>query len=109
MSKEQQVQALIGHHRPSFDNKKLRMQYPSLLEKRSRNFERIFGQQWYGVFLPSDTYGVLRSKLIGCVVAIIQEFYTVDNVDIVLSRSDIAHITHVGGILQSTNPTRRFS
>jgi hypothetical protein len=38
----------------------------------------------------------------GCVVAIIQGFHAIDNVDSVLSRSDIYYITHVGGILNSS-------
>jgi hypothetical protein len=56
----------------------------------------------YGAVLPSDTYGVIRLKLMGCVVAIVQRFYAVDNVDSLMSRSDLLCIAHVGGILKSS-------
>jgi hypothetical protein len=38
----------------------------------------------------------------GCVVAIVQGFYGVDNVDSLMSRSDLLCIAHVGGILKSS-------
>ena len=61
----------------------------------------------YGATLASDTYGVLRLKLMGCLVAIFQDFHAVENVDSMLSRSDIYYIAHVGGVLVSSQ--RRFS
>jgi hypothetical protein len=61
----------------------------------------------YDVTLASDTYGMLRLKLMGCLVAIIQDFCAVENVDSMLSRSDIYYIAHVGGVLFS--PQRKFS
>jgi hypothetical protein len=59
----------------------------------------------YGVTLASDTYGMLRLKLMGCLAAVIQDSCAVDNVDSMLSRSDIYYIPHVGGVLFS--PQRR--
>jgi len=59
-----------------------------------------------GAALSSDTYGMLRLKLMGCLVAIVQDFYAAENVDLVLSRSDIYYIAHIGGILSS--PQRQF-
>ncbi len=43
----------------------------------------------------------------GCLVAIIQDLCAVENVDSLLSRSDIYYIAHVGGVLGSSR--RRFS
>ena len=43
----------------------------------------------------------------GCLVAIIQDICAVENVDSMLSRSDIYYIAHVGGILISSQ--RRFN
>ena len=60
-------------------------------------------QHIYGPTLPSDTYGMLRLNVMGCVVAIVQHAHVMDNVDSVLSRSDIYYITHVGGILCSSH------
>jgi hypothetical protein len=45
---------------------------------------------------------MLRLRLLGCLMAIVQDFYAVENVDSVLSRSDIYYIAHVGGILGSS-------
>ena len=53
------------------------------------------------------TYGMLRLKMMGCVVAIVQHAHALENVDSVLSRSDIYYITHVGGVLNSSH--HRFS
>ena len=44
----------------------------------------------------------------GCVVAFLQDLHGLTNVDAVLSKSDIAYIAHVGGILAPTNTTRVF-
>ena len=42
-------------------------------------------------------------KMMGCVVAIVLHAHALENVDSVLSRSDIYYITHVGGILHSSH------
>jgi len=56
-------------------------------------------QNLYDKTSSSDTYGLLRLKLMGCVVAIVQDSSAAEIVDNELSRSDIFYITHVGGIL----------
>ena len=61
----------------------------------------------YGATLASDTYGVLRLKLMSYLVAVIQDLCAVENVDSMLSHSDIYYIAHVGGVLVSSQ--RRFS
>ena len=43
-----------------------------------------------------------HSDSMGCLVAIIQDFCAVENVDSMLSRSDIYYIAHVGGVLVSS-------
>ena len=70
-------------------------------------------RQIYGSTQLSDTYGMLRLKMMGCVVAIVQHAHALENVDSVLSRSDLYYITHVGGILytvvHTTGSVRIFS
>ena len=46
---------------------------------------------------------MLQLKVMGCVVAIVEHAHVMDNVDSVLPLSDIYYITHVGGILCSSN------
>jgi len=38
----------------------------------------------------------------GCIVALVQQPHNIDNVDNMLSRSDIYYVSHVGGILYSS-------
>ena len=97
---------------PSFTNDRLRQNYPTLLQQPGyllREFldNNNMARQIYGSSLLSDTYGMLRLKMMGCVVAIVQQAHALENVDSVLSRSDIYYITHVGGILNS--PHHGFS
>lgn len=54
-------------------------------------------QQLYGLLFDGNTYGVLHLKLMGSLVAILHDFYNVENVDEFLLVSDIAFIMHVGG------------
>jgi hypothetical protein len=111
MSNEDKVEALVQQRPPSFTNDTLRTTYPSLLQQPSYILKEFLNYNsmalsLYGAVLPSDTYGMLRLRLMGCLVAIVQDFYAVENVDSVLSRSDIYYIAHVGGILGS--PQRQF-
>jgi hypothetical protein len=46
----------------------------------------------YGYPFAFDTYGLLKLKLMGCVVAFIQDLHNISNVDAMLSRSDVAHL-----------------
>ena len=111
MSDADKVTALVQQRPPSFTNDTLRTTYPSLLQQPSYILKEFLDSNsmalsLYGAALPSDTYGMLRLKLMGSLVAIVQDFYAVENVDPVLSRSDIYYIAHVGGILGS--PQRQF-
>ena len=111
MSNEEKVEALVQQRPPSCTNDTLRTTYPSLLQQPSYILKEFLNSNsmalsLYGAVLPSDTYGILRLRLMGCLVAIVQDFYAVENVDSVLSRSDIYYIAHVGGILVS--PQRQF-
>jgi hypothetical protein len=88
----------------------LRRTYPTLLQQPGyllREFldHNDMAQIVYGPTAPSDTYGILRLKVMSCVVAIVQHIHVIDNVDSVLSRSDIYYITHVGGVLRSARHT----
>jgi hypothetical protein len=107
MSNEEKVEALVQQRPPSFTNDTLRTTYPSLLQQPNYILKEFLNSNsmalsLYGTVVSSDTYGMLRLKLMGCLVAIIQDFYAVENVDSVLSRSDIYYIAHVGGILVSS-------
>jgi hypothetical protein len=104
---EDKVRELLVVFPPSFTNDWLRRNYPSLLQRPGsllREFldHNDMSQSLYGLTLPSDTYGLLRLKVMGCVVALVQQAHDMDNVDNVLSRSDIYYVTHVGGILYSS-------
>jgi hypothetical protein len=108
LTTDDKVRGLVSVFPPSFTNDQLRRTYPSLLQQPGyllRDFldHNDMAQIIYGTTLPSDIYGVLRLKIMGCVVAINQHVHVMDNVDSVLSRSDIYYITHVGGILRSSH------
>jgi hypothetical protein len=112
LTNEAKVMVLVSQRPPSYTNDTLRTTYPSLLQQPSFILKEFLDSNemalcLYGVTLASDTYGMLRLKLMGCLVAIIQDFCAVENVDSMLSRSDISYIAHVGGVLIS--PQRRFS
>jgi hypothetical protein len=108
LTTDDKVRGLVSVFPPSFTNDQLRRTYPSLLQQPGylqREFldHNDMAQRIYGPTLPSDTYGLLRLKVMGCVVAIVQHAHVMDNVDSVLSRSDIYYITHVGGIFCSSH------
>jgi len=103
----QRIQALVLHRPPSFTNDTLRLTYPSLLHQPTYMLKDFLdsnemAQSLYNKTSSSDTYGLLRLKLMGCVVAIVQDQFSVENVDSEFSRSDIFYIAHVGGILRSS-------
>ena len=60
----------------------------------------------YGVSSETDPYGILCLKLMGSLIAILQELSGVVNVDHLLSVSDIAYLSHISGILHSTANAR---
>ena len=111
LTTEAKVKALVSQRPPSYTNDTLRTTYPSLLQQPACILQEFLDSNdmalnLYGTTLASDTYGVLRLKLMGCLVAIVQDQYAVENVDSMLSRSDIYYIAHVGGFLASSQ--RRF-
>jgi hypothetical protein len=78
------VMALVSQRPPSYTNDTLRTTYPSLLQQPSFILKEFLNYNamalsLYGVTLASDTYGMLRLKLMGCLVAIIQDSCAVDN------------------------------
>ena len=112
LTNEAKVTALVSQRPPSYTNDMLRTTYPSLLQQPSYILKEFLDSNAMaldlrGATVASDTYGVLRLKLMGCLVAIIQDRCAVENVDSMLSRCDIYYIAHVGGVLVSSQ--RRFS
>jgi len=78
MTNEEKVTALVCHRPPSYTNDALRATYPALLQQPSYILKEFLDSnamaQWlYGKALSSDTYGMLRLKLMGCLVAIVQD------------------------------------
>jgi hypothetical protein len=113
MSLQQRVDALANINPASFDLYTLRVSYPALFKKRDYLLLEFLlhndmALALYGHSFESDTYHKLKLKLMGCVVAFLQDLHGLTNVDTVLSRSDIAYITHVGGVLAPTNTNRAF-
>jgi hypothetical protein len=85
------------------DDYTLRISYPTLLKKSDYLLLEVLTNNkravaLYGYPFASDTYGLLKLKLMGCVVAFIQDLHNISNVDAMLSRSDVAHLAHVGGV-----------
>ena len=62
----------------------------------------------YGQSIVTDIYGALCLKLLGCLVATLQDLYGVVNVDDWLSVSDIAFLMNKGGVLALTDDRRVF-
>ena len=113
MSLQQRVDALANINPASFDIYTLRISYPALLKKRDYLLlEFLINNDMalalYGHSFESDSYHKLKLKLIGCVVAFLQDLHGMANVDAVLSRDDIAYIAHVGGILAPISTNRVF-
>jgi hypothetical protein len=108
MNTDDMIKSLVLQIPPSYSDAHLRTNYPLLLHQHSSILKEFLdsnpmAQSLYGQSVSSDTYGVLRLKIMGCVVALVQDASDVENVDAELSRSDISH---VGGILRT--PHRRF-
>ena len=98
LTNEVKVSALVGQRPQSYTNDTLRTTYPSLLQQPSYILKEFLDSNemalgLYGITLASDTYGMLRLKSMGCLVAIIQDLCAVENVDSMLSRSDIYYIS----------------
>ncbi len=53
----------------------------------------------YGMSSVNEPYRILRLKIMDSLIAHIQDEANVDNVDHLLSVTDIAYLSHIGGIL----------
>jgi hypothetical protein len=96
-----------------FDNAELRLQYPRLLKGPGallREFlaHNVTALTLYGSPTDTDVYGILRLKLMDCLIAHLQDQYACCNIDALLSRTDIMYLAHVGGVLQPTIINHEF-
>ena len=62
----------------------------------------------YGSSVGTETYGGLCLKLLGCLVATLQELFDAINVDEWLSVSDIAFLMNKGGVLAPADSRQVF-
>ena len=103
----QQEKVLLTINPLLFTNNELREIYPMLLKgPADRLLEYLnsnpMAASLYGPSVAAETYGCLCLKLLGCLVATLQELHDVVNVDKWLSVSDIAFLMNKGGVLAST-------
>jgi len=103
MPLQQRVEDLFNLNPPPFDDYTLRISNPTLLKKSDYLLLEFLTNNkmavaLYGYPFASDTYGLLKLKLMSCVVAFIQDLHNISNVDAMLSRSDVAHLANVGGV-----------
>lgn len=108
LSVNQRVMALVKLNPSIFDNETLRVSYPTIMKKPKYVLLEFLtnnpmAQQLYCALFDGNTYEVLRLKLMGTLVAILQDFYSVGNVDDYLSVFDVAYIMHVGGVMLPTH------
>ena len=111
LDSEEQARILVAINPRSFSNAELRTYYPVLLKAPGYLLLEYLQHNpmvlhLYGVSSETDRYGILRLKLMGSLIAILQDLSGVDNVDHLLSVSDIAYLSHIGGILHPTANAR---
>ena len=107
------IRALVVINPRSLSNEELRHQYPTIYKAHSCLLLEYLNQNsasllLYGQSAAGEAAGVLRLKLMGSLVWILQEFYQVTDVDAFLSMSDIAYLMHSGGVLESTATAHQF-
>ena len=90
-SMNNRVRALVVINPRSFSNEELRHQYPTIYKAHSCLLLEYLNQNsvsllLYGQSIAGEAAGVLRLKLMGSLVWILQDFYQVTNVD------DFAHL-----------------
>jgi hypothetical protein len=107
------VRALVVINPRSFSNEELRHQYPTIYKARSCLLLEYLNHNdasllLYGQSTAEEAAGVLRMKLMGSLVWVLQDFYQAANVDELLSASDVAYLMHSGGVLAATNTTHLF-
>ena len=78
MTTPAKVTALVSQRPPPYTNNTLRVTYPSLLQQPGCILKEFLDSNdmalnLYGTASTSDTYGVLRLKLMGCLVTIVQD------------------------------------
>jgi hypothetical protein len=109
----QLVELLFSLKPQAFYDAELRQRYPRLLkgpgvllrEFLTNNATALY---LYGSPHDSDEYGILRLKLMGCLIAHLQDLYSCVNIDALLSRTDIMYLSHVGGVLHPTIINHEF-
>ena len=107
------VRALVIINPRLFSNEELRHQYPTIYKARSCLLLEYLNQNsasllLYGLSSAGEAAGVLRLKLMGSLVWILQNLYQTTNVDALLSMSDIAYLMHSGGVLAVTATSHLF-
>lgn len=107
------VRTLVIINHRSFSNEELCHQYPTIYKARSCLLLEYLNQNsasllLYGQSTAGEAAGVLRLKLMGSLVWILQNFYQKTNVDALLSVSDIAYLMHSGGVLAATATAHLF-
>ena len=109
----QQEAVLLAINPLRFSNSELREIYPMLLKGPTERLLEYLNNNpmaalLYGSSVTTETYGGLCLKLLGCLVATLQELYDAINVDAWLSVSDIAFLMNKGGVLASADGRHVF-
>jgi hypothetical protein len=111
MNPQQKARTLVAINPRSFSNAELREQYPALLKAPSYLLLEYLQNNpmallLYGMSSVNEPYGILRLKMMGSLIAHLQDGANVDNIDHLLSVTDIAYLSHIGGILAPTVSAR---
>jgi hypothetical protein len=108
---KEQTRILVSINPRSFSNAELRLHYPDLIKAKGYLLLEFLQHNpmvlhLYGISSETEPCGILCLKLMGSLVAILQDLSVVANVDGFLSVTDIAYLSHIGGILYPTLNTR---
>jgi hypothetical protein len=108
---KEQTRILVSINPRSFSNVELRLHYPDFIKAEGYLLLEFLQHNpmvihLYGISSETEPYGILCLKLMGSLIAILQDSSVVANVDSVLSVTDIAYLSHIGGILYPTLNTR---
>ncbi len=113
LTQVQQEAVLLAINPLLFTNSELRQIYPMLIKGSAERLLEYLNNNpmaglLYGRSMATDTYGGLCVKLLGCLVATLQELHGVVNVDAWLSVTDITFLMNKGGVLAPTASHRVF-
>ena len=113
LTQVQQEAVLLTINPLLFTNSELRQIYPMLIKGSAERLLEYLNNNpmaglLYGRSMVTDTYGGLCIKLLGCLVATLQELHGVVNVDAWLSVTDITFLMNKGGVLAPTASHRVF-